>query len=230
VFLCDFVLPTVPRRPQARGQAGHRLELYHEAALREVGLVGPALGLCHRHPQGRRGQPAALDQNFAKATEPDKVWGVDITCIATREGFLYLAGVMDLCSRRIVGWSMSDSLTTSIVEHALHAALLSRKPAFGLLHHSDRGVQYTSAKYRALLAEHGITPSMSRTGNCDDNAMVESFWGKLKCEMVHHEDFATRQQARAAVFEYIEVLYNRKRLHASLDYQSPEQFEAGRVG
>jgi putative transposase len=174
--------------------------------------------------------PNMLNQDFARADAPDKVWGADITYIPTREGFLYLAGVMDLCSRKIVGWSMSDSMTTDLVERAIDAALLTRQPAFGLLHHSDRGVQYTSARYRALLDEHGVTASMSRVGNCYDNAMVESFWGKLKCEMVHHERFTTKAQARAAVFEYIEVFYNRKRLHASLDYQSPEQFEARRVG
>lgn len=171
-----------------------------------------------------------LDQDFARADAPDKVWGADITYIPTNEGFLFLAGVMDLCSRKIVGWSMSDSMTTELVEHAMHAAILSRKPSLPLLHHSDRGVQYTSAQYRELLNAHGITASMSRTGNCYDNAMVESFWGKLKTEMVHHENFATKQEARAAVFEYIEVFYNRKRLHASLNYQSPDQFEARRVG
>jgi len=174
--------------------------------------------------------PNVLDQDFARADALDKVWGVDITYITTREGFLFLAGVMDLCSRRIIGWSMGDSMTTDLVAHAMHAALSSRKPAFGLLHHSDRGVQYTSARYRELLATHGIESSMSRAGNCYDNAMVESFWGKLKTELVHHEDFATKSQARAAVFDYIESFYNRKRLHASLNYQSPEQFEASKVG
>ncbi len=174
--------------------------------------------------------PNVLDQDFARARAPDTVWGADITYLHTDEGVLYLAGVMDLCSRRIIGWSMSDTMTTGLVERAMHAALLSRKPSLPLLHHSDRGVQYTSARYRALLDAHGVAMSMSRTGNCYDNAMVESFWGKLKTEMAHHEHFATREEARAAVFEYIEVFYNRQRLHASLDYQSPEQFEARRVG
>lgn len=174
--------------------------------------------------------PNVLAQDFARADAPDTVWGADITYIHSDEGVLYLAGVMDLCSRKIIGWSMSDSMTTDLVERAFDAALLSRKPAFGLLHHSDRGVQYTSARYRERLEQHGITMSMSRTGNCYDNAMVESFWGKLKTEMTHHEHFTTKQQARAAVFEYIEMFYNRTRLHASLDYQSPEQFEARRVG
>ena len=174
--------------------------------------------------------PNVLAQNFAQATSPNTVWGVDITYIPTDEGFLYLAGVMDLFSRKIVGWSMSDSLSTQLVERAMHVALLSRKPAFGLLHHSDRGVQYTSERYRALLEAHGVELSMSRTGNCYDNAMVESFWGKLKTEMVRHDRFKTKAQAHTAVFEYIEMFYNTKRLHASLSYQSPEQFEANRVG
>jgi putative transposase len=174
--------------------------------------------------------PNTLGQNFASAAAPNQVWGADITYLHTDQGFLYLAGVMDLYSRRIIGWSMDDSMTTGLVENALIAALSSRKAAFGLLHHSDRGVQYTSSRYRELLDLHGVRASMSRTGNCYDNAMVESFWGKLKTEMVYHEHFATKTQARAAVFEYIEVFYNRKRLHAALDYLSPEQFEARQRG
>lgn len=174
--------------------------------------------------------PNLLDQNFACADAPNKAWGADITFIHTDEGFLYLAGVMDLFSRRIVGWSMDDTMTTDLVERAFSAAVLSRRPSSPLLHHSDRGVQYTSGRYRDLLERHGVTASMSRRGNCYDNAVVESFWGKLKAEMVHHEHFATKSRARAAVFEYIEMFYNRKRLHASLDYLSPEAFEARRVG
>lgn len=173
--------------------------------------------------------PNVLDQDFASAAAPNRVWGADITYLPTDEGFLYLAGVMDLYSRKIVGWSMDDTMTTDLVERAFNAALLSRKPAFGLLHHSDRGVQYTSGRYRDLLASSGVEPSMSRTGNCYDNAVVESFWGKLKTEMAYHERFATKAQARAAVFEYIEMFYNRTRLHAALDYLSPEQFENQRV-
>ena len=169
-----------------------------------------------------------LDQNFGFADAPGKVWGADITYIETEEGFLYLAGVMDLCSRRIVGWSMDDTMTTRLVEDALNAALSSRKPSLPLLHHSDRGVQYTSERYRSLLERHGIESSMSRTGNCYDNAMVESFWGKLKTEMVYHRKFKSRAEAKAAVFDYIEGFYNRKRLHAALDYVSPEAFEAAK--
>jgi transposase InsO family protein len=173
--------------------------------------------------------PNVLDQKFAAADAPNKVWGVDITYLHTGEGVLYLAGVMDLSSRRIVGWSMDDTMTTDLVERAFTAALHSRKPSLPLLHHSDRGVQYTSGRYRALLERHGIEASMSRTGNCYDNAVVESFWGKLKTEMVYHERFTTKAQARAAVFEYIEMFYNRGRLHAALEYLTPEAFEDRRV-
>lgn len=180
----------------------------------------------HNHPIA----PNTLDQNFALATAPNQIWGADITYVHTDEGFVYLAGVMDLYSRKIVGWSLDDTMTTTLVEDAFHAAILSRKPAFGLLHHSDRGVQYTSARYRELLDLNGMEVSMSRTGNCYDNAMVESFWGKLKTEMVNHKVFTTKQEARAAIFEYIEMFYNRTRLHAALGYVSPAQFEATRVG
>jgi transposase InsO family protein len=174
--------------------------------------------------------PNTLDRQFTRATAPNQLWSTDITFIHTGEGVLYLAGVMDLFSRRIVGWSMDDTMTTTLVEDAFNAAILSRKPAFGLLHHSDRGVQYTSGRYRELLDLHGMEASMSRTGNCYDNAVVESFWGKLKTEMVYHHRFATKAEARAAVFEYIEMFYNRQRLHAALDYLSPEQFEALQIG
>lgn len=174
--------------------------------------------------------PNTLDRKFTQATAINQFWSTDITYIHTDEGVLYLAGVMDLFSRKIVGWSMDATMTTKLVEDALDSAVLSRKPAFGLLHHSDRGVQYTSGRYRQLLDLHGMEASMSRTGNCYDNAVVESFWGKLKTEMVYHRRFKTREEARAAVFEYIEMFYNRQRLHAALDYQSPEQFEASQIG
>jgi transposase InsO family protein len=174
------------------------------------------------------GNPVAsnlLNREFA-ADRPDTKWATDITYIPTDDGFVYLAGVMDLCSRRIVGWSMADTLETTLVCDALAMAVKTRRPAPGLLHHSDRGVQYTSGEYRAELESIGAECSMSRRGNCYDNAAKESFWGKLKTEMVHHERFRTRAHARAAVFDYIEVFYNRQRLHSSLGYLSPEQFEA----
>jgi transposase InsO family protein len=175
----------------------------------------------HSHPIA----PNLLDRKFI-AQKPNQVWLTDITYIPTGEGWLYLAGVMDMCSRKIVGWSMADSLGAELVRDALNMALRARRPGADLLHHSDRGVQYACAEYRRLLRAHGISVSMSRTGDCYDNAPKESFWGKLKSECVYLEDFATHAQARAAIFEYIEVFHNRTRLHSSLGYVSPEAFEA----
>jgi transposase InsO family protein len=156
---------------------------------------------------------------------PDRKWAVDITYVPTGEGWLYLAGVIDLCSRKVVGWSMAEHMRTGLVADALRMALARRSPAAGLLHHSDRGVQYASEDYQALLASRGITCSMSGKGDCWDNAVMESFWGTLKTELVNHEDYQTRERARASIFEYIEVFYNRQRLHSSLGYVSPEAFE-----
>ena len=173
-------------------------------------------------------QPIAsnvLDRQFA-ADAPNRKWAGDITYIPTDEGWLYLAGVIDLHSRRIVGWSMTDHMQTDLVADALAMALARRRPGPGLLHHSDRGVQYASDAYQELLQEHGIQVSMSGKGDCWDNAVMESFWATLKTELVHHEHYSTREQARLSIFEYIEVFYNRKRLHSSLGYVSPEAFEA----
>jgi transposase InsO family protein len=174
-------------------------------------------------------QPVAgnlLDRQFT-ASSPNKKWVGDITYIPTDEGWLYLAGLMDLCSRKIVGWAMADHMETSLITGALQMALLQRRPDAGLMHHSDRGVQYASEDYRHLLEQHGIQASMSAKGDCWDNACAESFWSTLKTELVNHERYATREQARQSIFEYIEVFYNRKRLHSSLGYVSPETFEAG---
>jgi putative transposase len=171
--------------------------------------------------------PNVLDRQFA-ARSPNCKWATDITYIPTDEGWLYLAGVIDLHSRRIVGWSMADHMRTELVADALTMALSRRRPAQGLLHHSDRGVQYASDDYQGLLERQGITPSMSGKGDCWDNAVMESFWATLKTELVHHEHYQTRNEARRSIFEYIEVFYNRIRLHSSLGYVSPEAFEAGR--
>jgi putative transposase len=170
--------------------------------------------------------PNVLDRRF-DAKLPNQKWVCDITCVWTRdEGWLYVAAVIDLCSRRIVGWSMAGHMKTQLVNDALEMALNRRRPASGLLHHSDRGVQYTSSEYQKKLKENGITCSMSRSGNCYDNAAMESFWSTLKREEVDGQDYATHEQAKASIFEYIEVFYNRKRRHSSLGYQSPESFEA----
>jgi len=171
--------------------------------------------------------PNVLGRQFA-AEAPNRKWAGDITYIPTDEGWLYLAGVIDLCSRRVVGWSMADHMRTDLVSDALTMALVGRRPRPGLLHHSDRGVQYASEDYQGLLARHRITVSMSGKGDCWDNAAMESFWATLKTELVHQEHYKTREEARRSIFEYIEVFYNRKRLHSSLGYLSPEAFEAGR--
>ncbi len=173
-------------------------------------------------------QPVAanvLGRQFT-ADLPDRKWAVDITYVPTDEGWLYLAGVIDLCSRKIVGWSMAEHMRTELVSGALSMAIARRNPGAGLLHHSDRGVQYASDDYQHLLKTHGIACSMSGKGDCWDNAPMESFWATLKTELVNHERYATHAQARASIFEYIEVFYNRKRLHSSLGYLSPEAFEA----
>lgn len=169
--------------------------------------------------------PNRLDRQF-KAELPNQKWVVDITYIPTDQGWLYLAGVMDLCSRKIVGWSMAEHMKTDLVHDALTMAIARRGPHPGLLHHSDRGVQYASDAYQHLLELHGMESSMSAKGDCWDNACAESFWATLKKELVHHEQYATRDEARQSIFEYIEVFYNRQRLHSSLGYKSPEAFEA----
>jgi transposase InsO family protein len=158
---------------------------------------------------------------------PNEAWVADITCVPTREGWLYLAAVEDLYSRRVVGWSMAERLESRLVVDALALAVEPRLPGEGLLAHSDRGSQYASDHYQALLARRGITCSMSRRADCWDNAPMESFFASLKKELVHGADFATRAQARAAVVEYIEVFYNTRRRHSSLGHVSPAEYEQG---
>jgi len=157
---------------------------------------------------------------------PDEVWAADITYISTAEGWLYLAAILDLYSRRVVGWAMSQRIDTALVLAAWNMAIEHRKPPGGLIFHSDRGVQYASLEYRKALALSQALASMSRKANCYDNALVEAFWSTLKLELVYRRAFATAQQARAALFDYIEVFYNRQRRHSALGYQSPADFEA----
>jgi len=170
-----------------------------------------------------------LCRQFA-AEAADRRWSADITYLWTREGWLYLAVVMDLFSRRIVGWSMRPTLERTLVLDALEMALSSREPAAGLLCHSDRGSQYASVDYQALLARKGITCSMSRKGDCWDNAPVESFFASFKRELVYRRHYQSRSEARADAFEYIEVWYNRKRRHSVLGYLSPAEFEKQATG
>jgi len=168
--------------------------------------------------------PDLLGRDFS-AKRPNQAWVSDITYIPTDEGWLYLASTMDLYSRLIVGWSMSASLETKVVIDALQMAIGRRSPLVGLVHHSDRGVQYTSGDFRKLLKVHGIQSSMSRKGNCYDNAAKESFFHTLKTELIHHEHYRSRAEAKASVFDYIEAFYNRLRMHSTLGYRSPARFE-----
>lgn len=165
-----------------------------------------------------------LDRSFS-VSQPNRVWAGDISYVWTAEGWLYLAVVLDLYSRTVIGWAMGERLTAELATQALRMALWQRKPAGGLLHHSDRGIQYASGDYQRLLADHGIACSMSRKGNCWDNAVVESFFHTLKVELVHHRRYLTRDEARQDIFEWMEVFYNRQRRHSTLGYRSPAEFE-----
>ncbi len=169
--------------------------------------------------------PNLLDRNFS-AEKPNQAYAGDITYIPTREGWLYLAVFIDLCSRAVVGWSMGSRMPASLVKDALSMAIWKRRPAAGLLVHSDRGSQYASDSFQRLLSRHEYRGSMSRKGNCWDNAPAESFFHTLKTELIYHEDFKTRDEAKQAIFEYIEVFYNRMRLHSSNDYMSPMDYES----
>ena len=165
-----------------------------------------------------------LQQDFS-ADEPNQKWAGDITYIDTSEGWLYLAVVLDLFSRRVIGWSMSDRIDCQLAHSAMLMAVQQRQPTGVLIVHSDRGVQYAAGEYQQLLADWSLTPSMSRTGNCYDNAVSESFFATLKTELVYRQFYQTRQQARLSIFEYIVIFYNRQRLHSTLGYLSPVEFE-----
>lgn len=218
-----------PRLLQALRQQGQR------TSRRRIRRLMRQHGLRPQRPRrfvpqttdSRHDRPIAPNQ-LASAplpTGPNQQWVTDITYVRTGENWLYVAAVMDRWSRRIVGLAMAEHMESTLVERALHQALRQRRPAPGCLHHSDRGSQYASSDYRQLLSTSGLTASMSRAGNCYDNAAMESFWGKLKTELVYRQNFATRHQARLAIFEYIEVFYNRVRLHSALGFKSPVDFE-----
>jgi transposase InsO family protein len=198
-----------------------------ERAMRAAGIVGVQR---RRHKTTTRANPAhpaepnVLDRNFT-ASRPDERWVTDITYVWTDEGWCYLSVILDLYSRGVVGWQLSSSLSTALPLDTLARALMRRRPSVGLLHHSDRGCQYTSRDYRLALAEHGITVSMSRRGNCWDNAVAESFFATLKTELVYRRRWKTRIELRNGLFEYIETFYNRRRLHSSLNYRTPAEVE-----
>lgn len=196
-------------------------------SLRRQGLRAKAARKFKATTNSRHTLPVAenlLQQNFTGA-RPNQTWVGDITYIQTDEGWLYLAVVMDLWSRKVVGWSMSERMTATLVCDALRMALFRRKRPLGVIMHTDRGSQYCSREHRALLRAHGLIASMSAKGNCYDNAAMESWNHSLKVEAIHGERFATREEAKAHVFEYIEVDYNRNRLHSTLGYLSPHEFE-----
>ena len=169
--------------------------------------------------------PNRLAERVGPPTRPNEVWQTDITYVATQEGWLYVAGVLDACSRKIVGWAADETMPTGLVARAFERAIASQRPSPGLLHHSDRGSQYASDAYRELLHRHGVVASMSRAGNCYDNAKMESFWATMKTELIDGRVYATRAEAKSAIFHYIEVFYNRVRLHGALGFYSPVDFE-----
>lgn len=196
--------------------------------MREEGLKARIRRRYKATTDSSHGLPVAenlLARQFERSA-PNQVWVSDITYIPTDEGWLYLATTLDLYSRRIVGWSMRERMTSELVIDALQMAITQRHPPAGLMHHSDRGSQYASAAFQQMLAAHGMVCSMSRKGEVYDNAVMESFYGTLKRELVQPARYATRDEARQAIFEWIEVFYNRQRLHSSLGYRCPADYEA----
>jgi len=213
---------------ELRKQGSHHGRNRIARLMKEAGLCGRQKGRYRvQTTDSNHDEPIAPNRlaQAPKASAPNQLWVADITYIETQEGWLYLAAILDLYSRKIVGWAMSERIDTHLVLKALTMALLHRQPPANLLCHSDRGVQYASADYRTALANAGLAPSMSRKGNCYDNATMESFWSSLKLDLVYRRNFATRSQARRELFEYIECFYNRQRSHSALGFRSPVDFE-----
>jgi len=184
--------------------------------------------LTHRLAFKQAAAPDLVGRNFSTET-PDKLWVADITYVRSREGFVYLAFILDACSRKVVGWSMATHLRTELVVDALRMAIARRKPAPGLVHHSDRGVQYTSLSFGKKLEDEGLVPSMGRVGSAYDNALAESFVATLRTELLYRNAWPTRQVAKTAIFEYIEGFYNTHRRHSALGHLSPAEFEEVRM-
>jgi putative transposase len=199
------------RRAKLQGcLRGRRMRTTHRAALQQAA-------------------PDLIGRNFA-SEEPDRLWVADITYVRSTEGFVYLAFILDACSRKVVGWSMATHLRTELVVDALQMAIARRKPSPGLVHHSDRGVQYTSLSFGKRLEDEGLVPSMGRVGSAYDNALAESFIATLKTELLYRSNWPTRQVVRTAIFEYIEGFYNTRRRHSALGHLSPAEFEEVRLG
>ena len=218
-----------PRIWRALHKQGHQVGEHRVARLmRYDGLRAKTVKKWRATTHSSHRLPVAtntLDRQFT-VSQPDRVWAGDITYVLTLEGWLYLAILLDLYSRAVIGWAMGPRLTGDLTEQALRMVLTTRRPEAGLLHHSDRGSQYAAGPSQQLLTTHGITASMSRKVNCWDNAGVESFFGTLKRELVYHRQYATRSEATRGIFEYIEVFYNRQRRHSTLGYHSPAEYEA----
>jgi putative transposase len=217
-----------PRVHASLQDAGYRIGRHRVARLmRDHGIRAKTKRKFRVTTDSRHDHPVApnrLDRQFAVAA-PNTAWVADISYIPTREGWLYLAVVLDLFSRQVVGWAMDQQMPQELTLAALDMAIQRRRPLPGCMHHSDRGSQYAAGDYQKQLAKYGMVCSMSRKGNCWDNAPMESFFHSLKTELVHHRDYQTRDEARRDIFEYIEVFYNRQRRHSTLGYLSPAQFE-----
>ena len=214
-------------RQQLRREGIHTSKRRVERVMRGLGLVArrPRRFMATtRADASHRVEPNILARDFS-ATRPDERWVTDITYVWTDEGWAYVAAILDLFSRAVVGWAVDATLSTQLPLAALEMAVRRRRPERGLLHHSDRGCQYTSADYREELAALGVTVSMSRRGNCWDNAVAESFFATLKAELVAGRRWGTRSELRAATFEYVETFYNRRRLHSALNYMTPAEVE-----
>ncbi len=219
--------PRVSAALRAQGE-----QVGRNRVARLMGAAGLEGRQCRRYrvrtTDSRHDQPIAPNRlaDASAPAKPDEVWVADITYVETAEGWPYVAGVLDLYSRRLVGWTMGPSLDTSLPLAVLRMALRQRRPAPGVLHHSDRGCQYASASYRQVLTEHGCVASMSRRANCYDNSTMEAFWSTLKQELVYRRRFLTRSEATTAIFDYIEGFWNRSRLHSALGFTSPLDYES----
>ena len=216
--------PRMVRELRTRGFSASKARV--ERLMRDNGIYARHKRRYKVTTDSKHGLPVAenlLARKFTP-TAPNQIWTSDITYLWTDEGWLYLAIVLDLFNREVVGWSLKPHMTADIVTDALTMAWFRKRPAAGLMHHSDRGSQYCALAYRQLLEQFGMQASMSRKGNCYDNAPMESFWGSLKNELVHHQRYATRAQAEASIREYIEIFYNRQRRHSRLGYLAPAVF------
>jgi transposase InsO family protein len=238
--LCELILKSFNESNRTYGTERIQKDLRdwgEKASRRRIGRLMKKMGLVCKTVKKFKAttnskhneniSPNLLNRNF-KVDEPNQVWVGDITYIWTDIGWLYLATVIDLFSRKVVGWSMASHMKTSLVNDAMQMAIWQRKLPKGLIWHTDRGSQYASKEHRKLLAQHHIQQSMSRKGDCWDNAVAESFFHTLKTELVFHERYKTREQAKASIFEYIEVFYNRKRRHSANNLMSPANFESFR--